>query len=126
MIRKGLHTKEIESLQHNLNQSISLVARAQDQMIWEINNRKRDSEIIKQDIQKNNDHRMTVMKDEFTEVHDELKHNISTLETEFLDVSQVLIFLVNKYYQWSNTYGRARSMWSPQYEREQKIMNLEC
>lgn len=99
MIRKGLHTKEIETLQHNLNQSISLVARAQDQMVWEINNRKRDSEIIKQDIQKNNDHRMTVMKDEFTEVHDELKHNISTLETELLDVSQVLIFLVNKYYQ---------------------------
>lgn len=99
MIRKGLHTKEIETLQHNLNQSISLVARAQDQMVWEINNRKRDSEIIKQDIQKNNDHRMTVMKDEFTEVHDELKHNIFTLETELLDVSQVLIFLVNKYYQ---------------------------
>lgn len=87
MIRKGLHSKEIETLQHNLNHCTSLVARAQDQMVWELNNRKRDHEVIRQDIQNSYEHRIAAIKDESSKTHDEQNFNISGLHANLADVS---------------------------------------
>ena len=86
MVRKGLQGKEIETLQHNLNQSVTLVARAEDQMIWELNNRKRDFEACSNELKDNYEHRIVAMKDEYTKANNIQREHIAAKEAELADV----------------------------------------
>jgi hypothetical protein len=91
MVRKGLHDKEIESLQHNLNQSVTLVARSQDQMIYELNNRLRDFGVHKNEAKSSYEYRIVAMKDEFSKANNIHSEMIAAREAELADVSTYIL-----------------------------------
>lgn len=82
MVRQDLHSKEIETLEHNYHKSLDLIAHAKDQMNRELASRKQDGDRILADIRNNYEKRVATMKEDYGKGKGEQRALIEEKERE--------------------------------------------
>ena len=93
MVRIGINAKEIENLQHTLDQTIRYINRTKEQLVWEMDGIRRDGANMKLDLKSSYDKRVADMREEFEYSWHTQNKLIQNKEKEFAEVMNNLWFV---------------------------------